>query len=237
MRMLNSASARALVSTTRGSSTRRLPLTTVSCTTIRDRLKALLRTFLQRPDQGDAGESPLAEYRKLARGARKAILEADPFFGTMAQSEGLDGLYDMFLGTAGRTFQGSGQVLTDIVRYADIALELHQPGFAAMLYWMIHTARTPIDPKNRKLVEDFLYCLEGLGVKDVKGAFPGDHEAEFKKIDVAAHPAKEREPLRVGARRAEGGAERQELSRSLVTATVTLGASPVQKSAPGAGQF
>ena len=66
--------------------------------------------------------------------------------------------------------------------YADIARDLDVYGFAAMLYWNLLTAVKPEDYGSRELLEDFLYCLEQLGVKDLKENFRGDHAAAFARI-------------------------------------------------------
>ena len=71
---------------------------------------------------------------------------------------------------------------TDLVSYADIARDLDVYGFAAMLYWNIVSAVKPEDYGGRELLEDFLYCLEQLGVKDLKENFRGDHAAAFARI-------------------------------------------------------
>jgi len=115
---------------------------------------------------------------------KKAILEADPLYGSMASAEGPDELYDLLLRKESEAlFKDRDQFSRDVIRYADIALDLGQPGFAAMLYW---NARTSLDPEsfgNRNLIEDVLYCLEQLGNKDMKTKYRGDHTAHFKRID------------------------------------------------------
>ena len=70
----------------------------------------------------------------------------------------------------------------DIRRYADIALDLDSPGIAAMLYWNTLTGTRPDAAEASDLIEHFLYCLEALGVKDIKDNFQGDHPAEFARI-------------------------------------------------------
>ncbi|MDR3634700.1 MAG: hypothetical protein P4L84_12925, partial [Isosphaeraceae bacterium] len=83
----------------------------------------------------------------------------------------------------------------DLVRYADIALDLDQHAFAAHVYW---DAVTSIDPKfypKRNLVEHFLYCIERLGVTGLKENFKGDHAAEFAKIAAERKKLMEESPL------------------------------------------
>lgn len=115
---------------------------------------------------------------------RRAILEADPLYATMASAEGPDELYDLLLRKETETlFKDRDQFGRDVIRYADIALDLGQAGFAAMLYWNAKTALEPEAYGKRNLIEDVLYCLEQLGNGDVKTKFPGDHAAHFKRID------------------------------------------------------
>ena len=127
--------------------------------------------------------------------ARRAIVEADPLYESMAEASNLDELFDLLLRRESKTlFKNRDNFTNDILRYADIALDLGQPGFAAMLYWQAWREIDPDTYANRKLVEDMLYCLEQLGVKDVKTSFPGDHAAEFKRIDTERAKRKQQTP-------------------------------------------
>ncbi len=77
-------------------------------------------------------------------------------------------------------------------------LDLGQPGFAAMVYWNAWREIDPAEYANRNLSEDMLYCLEQLGVKDVKTNFPGDHAAQFKRIDAERAKRKQQTPQAIG---------------------------------------
>jgi tetratricopeptide (TPR) repeat protein len=115
---------------------------------------------------------------------RKAILQADPLYASMASAEGPDELYDLLLRKQTETlFKDRDQFGRDVVRYGDLALDLGQPGFAALNYWIAYRSFKPQSYGNRNLVENFLYCLERLDIKDVKKKFRGDHALEFKRID------------------------------------------------------
>jgi hypothetical protein len=125
----------------------------------------------------------------------------------MAAATGADEAYDLLLRKEIETlFKEDKQFDRDIVRYADIALELGQPAFAAMVYWKARNSLKPETLKNRKPVEDFLYCLERLGVKDLKRNFAGDHAAEFKRIDARRAQQKSESPA-FRAFAAPGGAQ------------------------------
>ena len=52
-----------------------------------------------------------------------------------------------------------------------------------MLYWNAKQSLKPEAYGKRNLIEDVLYCLEQLGIKDLKSRFPGNHALEFKRID------------------------------------------------------
>jgi len=129
--------------------------------------------------------------------ARKAILQADPLYGSMASAESPDELYDLLLRREIQTlFSDEHNATRDIFRYADIARDLGQPGFAAMLYWNAKRSIKPDAHENRNLTADALYCLEMLGVIEVKTKFPGDHAAEFKRLDAERAKRKKESPAR-----------------------------------------
>jgi len=126
---------------------------------------------------------------------RKAILDVDPLFATMAAADSPNAAYDLLLRKETEGLFREGNPLgRSTVRYAEIVLDLGQPGFAAMLNWNISRHIRPSAYGNRKLIEDVLYCLEQLGVKDLKTGFPGDHAAEFKRIDAERAKRKQESP-------------------------------------------
>jgi hypothetical protein len=129
--------------------------------------------------EGKPIEQGLADWPKT----RDAILACDPLYEMMANSEGADGIFRLTRRVEIKSlFKDRSKAGKDLVRYADIARDLDVYGFAAMLYWNILTAVKPEDYDRRELLEDFLYCLEELGVKDLKENFRGDHTAAFARI-------------------------------------------------------
>jgi hypothetical protein len=127
--------------------------------------------------------------------ARQAILRADPLFTTMAVASGPDEAYDLLLRKeAQELFEDRNAVGRDTVRYAQIALDLGQPAIAAMLDWNVLRNFEPAAYGDRKLIEDVLYCLEQLGVGELKADFPGDHAAEFKRIAAERERRKRESP-------------------------------------------
>jgi hypothetical protein len=116
---------------------------------------------------------------------RKAILDADPLYSSMAQATSADELYDLLLRKeTEELFKDKAKRVGDLLRYADIAVDLGQPGFAALIYWNLLTSVKPENYGNRNLIEDVLYCFEQLGATQWKENFKGDHAAEFARIDA-----------------------------------------------------
>lgn len=71
--------------------------------------------------------------------------------------------------------------LSDVYTYADIAMDLGVYDFAAQLFWL----SSSFDKDSKDALSKYLYCLEKLGVTDLKENFKGDFEKEFKAIDKA----------------------------------------------------
>lgn len=73
-------------------------------------------------------------------------------------------------------------------QYADLALKLEAYGYAANLYWFSLGLKDTDLTVEQKLAR-YLYCLEKLGVGDIKKNFKGDLSAEFSRLDreLAAH--------------------------------------------------
>ena len=129
--------------------------------------------------EGKPIEQAFADWPKM----RDAILACDPLYEMLAQAQGQEDVFRLARRVEINTlFKDRGKTVADLVRYADIARDLDVYGFAAMLYWNIVSAVKPEDYGGRELLEDFLYCLEQLGVKDLKENFRGDHAAAFARI-------------------------------------------------------
>jgi hypothetical protein len=117
--------------------------------------------------------------------ARKAILQADPLYGSMAEAGSEDELYDLLLRKESEgLFKDKAKGVSDLLRLADISVDLGQYGFAAMIYWSLMTNVEPAEYRNRDLIEASLYCFERLGAKELKKNFKGDHAAGFARIDA-----------------------------------------------------
>ncbi len=79
-------------------------------------------------------------------------------------------------------FKEDKNFLTDVYKYAEIATDLGVYDFAAQLFWL--TASYGNNEKTQeKSIHNFLYCLEKLGVKDLKSNFKGNFDKIFKDIE------------------------------------------------------
>jgi hypothetical protein len=75
-----------------------------------------------------------------------------------------------------------------VSQYADLALKLEAYGYAAHLYWFSVGLKATDLTVEQKLTR-YLYCLEKLGVTDLKKNFKDDFSAAFARLDreLAAH--------------------------------------------------
>lgn len=129
--------------------------------------------------EGKPIEQALADWPE----ARAAMLACDPLYELEAQSTGAEGIFRLTRRIAIKSlFQDRRKAAQDVLSYADIARDLEVYGFAAMLYWNLLSGVKPEAYGGRQLIEDFLYCLEELGVKNLKENFRGDHAAAFARI-------------------------------------------------------
>ena len=145
---------------------------------------ALYEQFQTILTRGLKAQDPENKTMEAWPATRKAILQADPMYASMASAEGPDELYDLLLRKQTETlFKDRDQFGPDLVRYADIALNVGQPSFAALNYWYAYRSLEPASYGNRNLLESVLYSLERLDIKDIKKNFRGDHKVEFKRID------------------------------------------------------
>jgi hypothetical protein len=79
-------------------------------------------------------------------------------------------------------FKSKDEKLNDVYKYADIAMDLRVYDFAAQLFWYSFTFSK--NKENDKALNKFLYCIEQLGVSNLKENFKGNFEKEFKKIET-----------------------------------------------------
>lgn len=77
-------------------------------------------------------------------------------------------------------FKNKENRIADFIQYATIAMDLEVYDFAAQLFWLA----TGTKNEEKNLIYKYLYCLEKLGVTDLKENFKGDFKKEFKKIEA-----------------------------------------------------
>jgi tetratricopeptide (TPR) repeat protein len=123
---------------------------------------------------------------------RAAILASDPLYASMAEAKGPDEAYELIRRMQISTlFQSAAKAPADLLEYADIARDLDQDGFAALIDWYAFVRFSTKARGGRDVLEEFLYSLDRLGIKDIKDNFVGDHAAEFAKLDAKRKKARE----------------------------------------------
>jgi hypothetical protein len=128
--------------------------------------------------------------------ARQAILGCDPLYQTMAEASRPVESYQLIRRMQiGELFKDRGKVASDVVEYADIALDLEVYGFAGLLYWEATTVSSSTGRDVVDLVESCLFCLDQLGIKDIKRNFKGDHAAAFARIKAHRQKLMEQSPM------------------------------------------
>ncbi len=77
-------------------------------------------------------------------------------------------------------FSKKEERLKDIYKYAEIATDIGVYDFAAQLFWITAT----FDKGNsQNSINNYLYCLDKLGEKELKSNFKGNFDKVFKSID------------------------------------------------------
>ena len=108
--------------------------------------------------------------------AKKKIYKCNPLYPMNAQaSTGREGYL---------LFKQKDDFGKDIIKYADIAMDLEVYGFSAQLYWWAFSSIPKKDYKSKNVLSYFLYCLNELGDKEISKNFKGDFKKEFKTIDL-----------------------------------------------------
>lgn len=112
--------------------------------------------------------------------AKPDIYKSNPLYNMdVRASNGKEGYLLYRRSLIAELFKDRDNMLSDIYKYADIALDLGVYDFAAQLFWLSFT----FDKDENDAVFKLLYCLEKLNVTDLKVNFKGDFDKEFKKIE------------------------------------------------------
>lgn len=108
------------------------------------------------------------------------ILDHNPFYGLPISSQNPEDAYLLYRrNSIGKLFKNRDEKINDIYKYAEIAMDLKIYDFASQLFWFSFSH----DKKNEDSIYKFLYCIEKLGVTNLKENFKGNFEKEFKKIE------------------------------------------------------
>lgn len=108
------------------------------------------------------------------------ILSHNPFYGLPISPQNGEDAYLLFRrNSIGKLFKNGNEKLDDIYKFAEIALDLKIYDFAAQLFWFSFTH----SKNNEDSIFKFLYCIEKLGVTNLKQNFKGNFEKEFRNIE------------------------------------------------------
>jgi len=113
--------------------------------------------------------------------AKSKIFKCNPLYSMDVRANNAKEGYLLFRRQEiSKLFKSKDEKLNDIYKYADISMDLGIYDFAAQLFWYSFT----FSKNNDKALIRFLYCIEQLGVKNLKENFKGDHEKDFKKLEA-----------------------------------------------------
>jgi tetratricopeptide (TPR) repeat protein len=126
--------------------------------------------------------------------AKKDIYKHNPLYHMdVHASNGRDAYLILRRQEISKLFQNEDQQLQDVYQYAMIASDLGVYDFAAQLFWL----SIPYSEKDiqKDALHQYLYCLEQLGVKDLKANFEGDFSTIFKEIEQQKKKAMKESPI------------------------------------------
>ncbi|MCB0397849.1 MAG: hypothetical protein KDD36_14450 [Flavobacteriales bacterium] len=127
--------------------------------------------------------------------SKKVIYTCDPLYPVNVRaSTGKEGYLLFRRQEINSLFKKKEDLKSDFVKYADIALELEDYGFAAQLYWLILSYFAKEDYDNRNILAHYLYCLDKLGDTESVKNFKGDFPEEFAKVEAERRRVMEESP-------------------------------------------
>lgn len=130
--------------------------------------------------------------RKLWDESKGSIYQSNPLYPMNVRAGSGKEMYLLFRRQATQhLFQDDKKALKDIYTYADIAMDLGVYDFAAQLFWLSAT----YDKDREDAITKFLYCLEKLGVKDLKENFKGDFGKAFAELEKKKQEDMENDPM------------------------------------------
>lgn len=117
--------------------------------------------------------------------AKKIIYACDPMYPINAQAKTAKEGYEFYRRMQiNELFSSNEELRSDIVKYADIALDLECYGFAAQIYWLALSHLKAEDYDDRDMLAHFLYCIDKLGDKETIANFKDDYSKKFRKIEA-----------------------------------------------------
>jgi hypothetical protein len=127
---------------------------------------------------------------------KKIVYACDPmYYMDVRARSGKEGYLLFRRREVNSLFQSEDSLKADFIKYADIALDLGNFGFAAQLYWLILNYFSEEDYNNRNILAHYLYCLDKLGDKESLKNFQGDFPKEFENIENERIKIMEESPI------------------------------------------
>ncbi len=124
--------------------------------------------------------------------AKLSIYKSNPVYGMdVRASNGKEGYLLFRRQSIQELFKSRDNKNKDLYTYADIAMDLGIYDFAAQLFWLSST----FDKENKDALTKYLYCIEKLGVTDLKENFKGNYEKLFKEIEIDKEKEMKESPL------------------------------------------
>lgn len=134
---------------------------------------------------GDLASMDLEDGNKLWNESKKKIYECDPLYSISARATNGKEAYEIVLRQKVQgLFKSNENMKADLIKYADIALDLEDYAFAGQMYWWIVSHLKQEDYAERNMLAHFLYCLDKLGETELKKNFNEGITDEFPKIEA-----------------------------------------------------
>ena len=142
---------------------------------------ALYEKYFSENAQNDAAARSLDTSRSHWDHAKVEIYKHNPLYALDVRASNGEEAYLLFRRQEIATlFTKKEDRLKDLYKYAQISTDLGVYDFAAQLFWI----SSMFDKDNtQNAINNYLYCLNKLGEKELKSNFKGNFEKIFKSID------------------------------------------------------
>ena len=119
------------------------------------------------------------------KNAKETIYGCDPMYPLNAQAKSGKEGYRLFRRQEiNGLFSSDDELKSDFTKYAYIAFDLENYGFAAQIYWLALSHLAKEDYDERDLLAHFLYCIDKLGDTETIDNFKDDYTAKFAEIEA-----------------------------------------------------